>query len=92
MTLRIVWRQSAREDLAAIIRFVAERNPYAARELKVRIQSAVLPMAEHPYMGREGRISGTREWLAHPNYWVIYEVGLDRIEIAAVIHARSEYP
>ena len=92
MTLRIIWRQSARADLAAIVQFVAERNPYAARELKERIQSGVIPMADHPYMGREGRVPGTREWLAHPNYWVIYRVQLERIDIAAILHARHEYP
>ncbi len=27
----------------------------------------------HPNIGRVGRISGTRKWVVHPNYIVIYD-------------------
>jgi toxin ParE1/3/4 len=50
--LPIVWRAAARDDLAAIIRFIAERNPQAARRLTAMIEAAVQPLAEHPYLFR----------------------------------------
>jgi len=32
------------------------------------IEASILPAAEHPYLFRAGRVSGTREIVAHPNY------------------------
>ncbi|HBK46868.1 MAG TPA: type II toxin-antitoxin system mRNA interferase toxin, RelE/StbE family [Xanthomonadaceae bacterium] len=92
MTLPIAWQQTAREDLVALIRFISEHNTYAARDLKQRLESGVLPLGDSPYLGRPGRVPGTRELLVHPNYWVIYRVDLTCVEIANILHARREYP
>jgi plasmid stabilization system protein ParE len=43
-------------------------------------------------MHRRGRIAGTREAVVHPNYILIYEVGVGVLEIRSVIHSRREYP
>ena len=37
-------------------------------------------------------VPGCREIVAHPNYIVVYRVGLDCIEVLRVMHARQEYP
>ena len=66
--LPIVWRATARDDLLQIIRYIANEDPKAARQLKERLESVVLPLAEHPYLYRFGRVPGTRELIAHPNY------------------------
>ncbi|GAB1408667.1 type II toxin-antitoxin system RelE/ParE family toxin [Thermomonas brevis] len=92
MTLPIEWQPAARQDLVEIIGFISSDNPYAARTLKGQIEAAVLPLGDHPYLGRAGRVPGTRELLAHPNYWLVYRVGSASIEILAVLHARQEYP
>jgi toxin ParE1/3/4 len=92
MTLPIVWQQSARDDLRAIILFVAEQSPYAASSLLAAIEAAPLPLSDHPYLGRSGRVPGTRELLAHPNYWIVYEVGSESVTILGVLHARQQYP
>ncbi|WP_099456537.1 type II toxin-antitoxin system RelE/ParE family toxin [Pseudomonas amygdali] len=57
-----------------------------------RLQSAILPVADHPYLYRPGRVAGTRELVAHPNYVLVYRVTLERIEVVNVIHARKESP
>ncbi|GAB3375119.1 type II toxin-antitoxin system RelE/ParE family toxin [Azotobacter armeniacus] len=90
--LPIIWRSSARADLAEIIRYIANEDPQAARRLKDRLESAVLPLAEHPYLYRSGRVPGTREVVAHPNYVLVYRVTAERIEVVNVLHARQEYP
>ncbi len=90
--LPIVWRMAALTDLAAIVQHIAERNPLAARRMKDLIEAAVLPLAEHPYLYKSGRVPGTRELVAHPNYLVVYRVAADRIEVVAVIHARQQFP
>ncbi|TWB60444.1 type II toxin-antitoxin system RelE/ParE family toxin [Nitrospirillum viridazoti] len=90
--LIISWRHSARNDLAHIIQFIADRNPFAARRMRQVIEDAVLPAAEHPYLFRPGRVAGTREIVAHPNYIVIYQVLDTHIEVLAVLHTRQDYP
>jgi toxin ParE1/3/4 len=91
--LPLVWLASAAEDLLEIVRYIAAENPAAARKLKQRIEDAVLPLAEHPYLYRSSdRVLGVREMVVHPNYLVFYRVAKTRIEIVAVVHARREYP
>ena len=90
--LAIVWSSAAREDVKRIVRYIADRNPVAARQMRNRIEAAVLPLSEHPYLFRKGRVAGTREIVAHPNYVVIYAVRADHVEVLNVIHARQQYP
>ena len=90
--LPLVWRAEARNDLASVVRYIADRDPSAARRMKTVIETAVLPLAEHPYLFRSGRAPGTRELVAHPNYVIVYRVLADRIEIVNVVHARQQYP
>lgn len=90
--LPIFWRASARRNLVDIIRYIAEENPAAARRMKSLVEASILPTAEHPYLFRAGRVPGTREVIAHPNYIVVYRVLADQIEVVSVLHARQEYP
>ncbi|MBC8639095.1 type II toxin-antitoxin system RelE/ParE family toxin [Caballeronia sp. EK] len=92
MTFQIVWTQTARLDLLQIIRYIAERNPSAARAIKSAIEAAPQSAAIAPYLYRNGRILGTREIVVHPNYIVVYAVMTDRIEVLNVLHARQCYP
>ncbi|MDZ7786005.1 MAG: type II toxin-antitoxin system RelE/ParE family toxin [Candidatus Saccharibacteria bacterium] len=90
--LPVIWRQTAREDLAHLLRHIAQKDPHAARRLRTRLESVVLPLSEHPYLYPVGDVPGTRKIVAHPNYLVVYRVAVDRIEIVNVLHARQEYP
>lgn len=92
MTLPIHWRSTARDRLAAIVSYVAERDPQAARRLKARLESAPLPLSEHPYLYPAGRVAGTRELVAHPNYVLVYRVAAERVEVVTVLHTRQQYP
>jgi toxin ParE1/3/4 len=93
MTLPIIWRASARSDLAAIIRYVANVNPLAARRLRQVLMESVLPVSEHPYLYRQSQtIPAMREIVAHPNYIVYYRVTASCIEVVNVIHTRREFP
>lgn len=93
MTLPIIWRTSARSDLAAIIRYVANVNPLAARRLRQVLMESVLPVSEHPYLYRQSQtIPAMREIVAHPNYIVYYRVTATCIEVVNVIHTRREFP
>ena len=91
MTLPIHWSQQARADLLAIVRYISERDPDAARRLRDCIVSAVTTTGDHPYLYRPGRIAGTRELIAHPNYLVVYKVS-ERVDVLGVLHSRQRYP
>lgn len=90
--LPIKWTDEAKTDLYTLIAFIAEENPYAAESLLEQIEESILPTAEHPYMLRAGRVPGTREIVAHPNYILIYQVLNDAILVLSVVHSRCEYP
>ncbi|WP_147461746.1 type II toxin-antitoxin system RelE/ParE family toxin, partial [Pseudomonas savastanoi] len=79
--MQIIWRQRARMSLAKIIRYISNEDPKAAQAILERLQSAILPVADHPYLYRPGRVAGTRELVAHPNYVLVYRVTLERIEV-----------
>ncbi|TDG01890.1 type II toxin-antitoxin system RelE/ParE family toxin [Paraburkholderia guartelaensis] len=90
--LPIVWLPSAERNLANIVRFIAQHNPAAARKMDARIRASVLPASEHPYIAPVGRIPGTHEIVAHPNYIVVYRVAAAAIQVLRVLHARQQYP
>jgi toxin ParE1/3/4 len=81
--LPILWLPSARDDLRQIVAYIAKENIPAARRLKIRIETSVLALSEHPYLyPPSDRVSGLREIVVHPNYIVLYRVAASSIEIA----------
>jgi toxin ParE1/3/4 len=90
--LPILWRAEAQADLAAILEYIAERNPKSALDLYEDVERVVTQLPHHPYLYRLGRVSGTRELVVHPNYVVVYRVDIAAIEIISVMHSRQQYP
>lgn len=90
--MKVVWREVARRELRAILRYIAERNVSAADDINERIQLCAQRIGGHPFSHRHGRVPGTREAVVHPNYVVVYRVGTDEIEILSVMHSRRQYP
>jgi addiction module RelE/StbE family toxin len=90
--LPVQWLTKARNNLATIIEYIAERNDEAATELQGEIERAASQLPEHPYLYRYGRVAGTREIVVHPNYLVVYRIKPTVIEIINVLHTRQQYP
>ncbi|CAM3877819.1 type II toxin-antitoxin system RelE/ParE family toxin [Castellaniella denitrificans] len=90
--LPISWSAAALDDLGHIIDYIAEFDVDAAIVMHGLIESSIQPASEHPYLYKQGRVPGTREIVAHPNYIIVYEVRAAHIEVMAVLHARQEYP
>lgn len=59
--MRIEWLKAALNNLEEEAAYLSLHNPTAASEFVAAIQSAVNHLAEFPAIGREGRLSGTRE-------------------------------
>ncbi|HEY9572203.1 MAG TPA: type II toxin-antitoxin system RelE/ParE family toxin [Pusillimonas sp.] len=90
--LPISWSAAALNDLDTIIGHIADVDVHAALSMHDLIENSVLPMSDYPYIYRPGRVPGTREVLAHPNYIVVGEVRTDQVKILAVMHTRQEFP
>lgn len=52
------WQAPAVEDLLAIIGYIADDNPHAARALLEEIEEKVARLAEHPKRCRQGKGRG----------------------------------
>ena len=90
--LLIEWKRNAILDLIEILDYISQRNPIAADKLEQTLNEAVEKLAESPYSARLGRVSGTREKIAHPNYIIVYRVFTDKIEILNIVHSSRNYP
>ncbi|MFP4897051.1 type II toxin-antitoxin system RelE/ParE family toxin [Paraburkholderia sp. EG304] len=90
--LPIHWTEKAIEELEERMAFIALRSPRAAEQLLDQVIDAVVPASEHPYIFRAGRVPGTREIVAHPNYIVVYRVAADAVIVVQVLHAREQHP
>ena len=91
--MEIIWRRSAVNDLDAIREFIAEDNTVPAPRVAAAIEAAVDPLADHPELGRAGRVEGTRELVvAALPYIVAYRVREETVRILAVIHTSRQWP
>ena len=90
--LSVNWNLNAQDDLAEIIDYIEQRNSTAAQELYIDILRAAENLPSMPYLFRRGREPGTREYVVHPNYILVYRVGKDVIDVLRVLHSRQQYP
>ena len=90
--LALRWKPAAQDDLAEIIAYIESHNAKAAYALYDSIVHSVERLPDMPYLFRPGRVAGTREYVVHPNYIVVYRVGVEAIEILRVLHSRERYP
>jgi toxin ParE1/3/4 len=89
----IVWRRQAERDLEHFFDFVLQHDPRAAHRLCARIEQRVGQLRGQPFVGRPGRVAGTRELvIARTPYIVAYRVSASQIDVLAVIHAARRWP
>lgn len=86
------WSDEATTDLVEIIDYIEQRNAVAAQSLYAAIVQSTENLPLMPYLFRPGRVAGTREHVVHPNYIVVYQVGIDVIDVLRVLHSRQQYP
>jgi len=83
--MNIVIQESAWADLDHIFEWIAKDNPSAAAKVVARIRDKIdlLELDALAKMGRQGRVTGTRELIEHP-YIIVYKVDDERRLIAVV--------
>lgn len=77
--------------MTEVIDYIEQYNPASAASLHRTMVAAAEGLSSMPYGFRQGRLSGTREMVVHPNYRVVYRV-MEQVEILIVLHTRQEYP
>ncbi|WP_338556780.1 type II toxin-antitoxin system RelE/ParE family toxin [Erwinia sp. E_sp_B04_7] len=92
--MNVRWAQEALADRNAIWDYLAERNPMAAMAMDERFSEAAALLGEHPQMGVEGKIAGTRELIPHEHYRLVYETDEehDTVWIVTLNHTARLWP
>ncbi|MDR3418654.1 MAG: type II toxin-antitoxin system RelE/ParE family toxin [Nevskia sp.] len=91
--MELRWLAAALRNLNEEFDYIARDDPRAAARVVAKIEAAVALLAEHPALGRAGRVPGTRELvIAETPYIIPYRVRGQRVEILRVFHARRRWP
>lgn len=72
--------------------YIEQFSPQAALALRQNIEAGVERLPQMPFAFRPGRVAGTREYVVHPNYIVVYRVTAAVVIVDRVLHSRQEYP
>lgn len=90
--MRVRWTASAEQDRADVWDFIAAENPVAAARMDELFSDAAAQLATFPKIGKEGRVPGTRELLAHRSYMLVYEILDDVAWILSLVHTSRQWP
>lgn len=91
---RLIWSQSALQDVARLHAFLKPKNPDAAKRAVRAIRQGVRILAMHPEIGRpvEDMPSEFREWpidFGRGGYIALYRRDRNSVIVLAVRHARE---
>jgi toxin ParE1/3/4 len=90
--LLIHWSEKAEEDAGEILVHIAQDNVTAAYAVFDAIQQQVNLLAEHPKLGRVGRVKGTRELvISGTPYITAYKISGEAIYILRVLHGARNW-
>ncbi len=53
---------------------------------------AAARLAEHPKLGKPGKIPGTRELIPHERYRLVYEIDGETLWLLALVHTARQWP
>ena len=90
--MKLVWTRTANADRKDIREYIAQNNLAAALALDELLSEKANHPVDHPGLGRPGRVTGTRELVAHQNYILIYDAVDDLVRILRVLHAAKQWP
>ena len=89
---KVVRLTSYRQSLLDLSAQVAKDNPRAAARLRINIDDQVSQLSDPNFPRKIGRVKGTFELVAHPNYIVILEESDKIVTVLLVVHARQQWP
>lgn len=90
--MELFWTPEATQDREEIYDYIEADNPIAALALDELFAEKAGRLIDHPGLGRQGRVGGTRELVAHQNYLLIYDVTDGLVRVLRVLHAARQWP
>lgn len=90
--MKVRWSPEAEDDRAQIFDYIAADSPRAAVKMDEIFSKAAARLADHPMLGRTGRIPGTREVIPHKSYCLVYEIEQDAVWVLALVHTARQWP
>ena len=90
--MRVIWTPEAQQDRADVWDDIAADNPRAAARMDELFSDAAAKLAEHPKLGRLGKISDTRELIPHENYRLVYEIKRETVWVLVLVHTARQWP
>ena len=88
----VIWTDEATADRDDILDYISQFDRAAAERMDVRMAEIAAKLSVFPMLGREGLVAGTREFILHPNYRLVYEIMDDQIWILTVTHVARQWP
>ncbi len=79
-------------DVEDIVAFVARDNVQAALDLEALLHTQADQLANPNFPRRRGRVPGTWELVAHPNYVVVLQQTPKVVTVLAVLHVARQFP
>lgn len=89
---KVIRTDKYQSELDDIESRIAEDNPIAAIELWLHIDEQVNKLSDPNFPRKRGRVKGTFELVAHPNYIVIIEEDDKTVTVLNVKSARQQWP
>ena len=91
---RLIWSQPALLDVQRLYRFLAPKNPDAAKRAVKAIRQGVMVLGQQPGVGRpiDDMPEAFREWIidfGESGYVARYRIEVDAVTILAVRHQKE---
>jgi len=91
--MRVEWMPEALDDLDRAVDYISRDKSRAAQEMAQRIWDATRSLADHPGLGRPGRVFGTRELVISDSPYIApYAVLGERVVILRLLHGAMRWP
>jgi addiction module RelE/StbE family toxin len=90
--MNLVWTRSARADRREIFEFIQADSIRAACKMDLIFTEKAEILTRFPAIGRPGRVPGTREFLVHRHYFLIYRVRGEFVQILRLLHTSRQWP
>ena len=90
--MKVIWTPEAEQDRDDIWLHIAADNLRAAARLDELFSDAAARLADHPKLGRPGKILGTRELIPHENYRMVYEIDGEIVWVLTLVHTARRWP
>jgi plasmid stabilization system protein ParE len=89
--MALFWTPEAIADREGIYDYIEAGKPAAALSLDELFSEKAWLLINHPGLGRQGRVTGTRELVVHPNYLFVDDMVDERVRILPVLHAAMHW-